>query len=248
MQLQCKQCRARIPAADVNLDKLVARCRACDAVFAFEHELRREPAAELGAMVPDGPFRSRLDVPRVRRRGPVPRPERFRIATTGGLDVSWHWFSPKYLFLALFCVAWDSFLVFWYGTVLFTGGPWIAVVFPVVHVAVGVGLTYSVLAHFLNRTRVSVDGDVLRVRHAPLPWAGARAIPVHDVAQIYCEHRQPSTSRSGRTFAVSAVLRSGDKVTLLKGLEDANDALYLEQAIEDFLRIDDAPVGGELPM
>ena len=35
MRVSCKSCGAAIPAANLNLDRMVAKCGACHAVFAF---------------------------------------------------------------------------------------------------------------------------------------------------------------------------------------------------------------------
>ena len=46
--------------------------------------------------------------------------------------------------------------------------PWITAVFPVIHVAFGVPLTYP-SGHYLNRTVLEVNEGRLTVRHGPLP-------------------------------------------------------------------------------
>jgi hypothetical protein len=33
------------------------------------------------------------------------------------LNITYRWWSGKFLFLLLFCIAWDSFLIFWYSMV-----------------------------------------------------------------------------------------------------------------------------------
>ena len=35
MRVSCKSCGAAVPAANLNLDRMVAKCGACHAVFAF---------------------------------------------------------------------------------------------------------------------------------------------------------------------------------------------------------------------
>jgi hypothetical protein len=84
-------------------------------------------------------------------RPEIPQPESITYEQDGRvLKIRRRWFSLKYVPLAFFCVAWDAFLVFWYAMALGEkGAPWIMVVFPIAHVAVGLGLTYSTLAGFL---------------------------------------------------------------------------------------------------
>ena len=49
------------------------------------------------------------------------------IATSGerliGLTLGWRWFTPLSIFLAIFCVGWDGFLVLWYSVALGEDAP-----------------------------------------------------------------------------------------------------------------------------
>jgi hypothetical protein len=73
-------------------------------------------------------------------------------------------------------------------------------------------------------------------------------MPVEDVAQLFCQE-VPTRNRndSSATFTVVALMKSGETVKLLSGLPSADQALYIEQAIESRLGIADVPVGGEIP-
>lgn len=124
-------------------------------------------------------------------------------------------------------------------------------VFPMAHVAVGVGLTYFVLAGFLNSTVVRVVDGMLSVRHGPLPWRGNLDLSSDEIDQIYCQNKL-STSRNddghtstSMTFEVHAVV-AGQKRKLLGGLREADHALFLEQTLERFLKIRDRAVPGEM--
>lgn len=224
MQIHCRSCGGKIPAEDVNLDRALAKCRGCHAIFDFRDQLEETP----------------------RRRPPVPLPPKFHVEELGReLVISWKWFTPVLWFLAFFCAAWDSFLVFWYLMAFRMEAPWILKVFPVAHLAVGVGLTYATLAGFWNRTVVRISADGVTIRHGPVPWRGNLTLPSTDLEQIYCEEH-PGGGRT-RTYSVNALTREGRKVPLLKDLDEAGQALYLEQAIEAGLGLEDRPVGGELP-
>jgi hypothetical protein len=43
------------------------------------------------------------------------------------------------------------------------------------------------------------------------------------------------------------VLKGGKCVTVLSNLPDEDQARFVEQVVEDYLGIEDRPVGGELP-
>ena len=76
--------------------------------------------------------------------------------------------------------------------------------------AAGVGLTYTVLTGFINRTRVEVNRALLTIRHGPLPWVGNRVLPGRSLAQLYGEE-VISKSRNGTSVSYSlfAVDREG---------------------------------------
>ena len=165
-----------------------------------------------------------------------------------GLCIRYRWFSPRYLFMILFCVVWDGFLVFWYRTALAHPSPGnIALWFPIAHVGAGIGLTYWTLAGFLNHTTVQVSSGQLSVRHGPLPWPGGRTLPAGDIAQVYREEIARSTrSGTSTSYRLSAVTHDERKRKLLT-CSSADVALYVEQEVERCLGIADRRVAGEMP-
>ena len=108
-------------------------------------------------------------------RPKIPIPESVRIEKDGkGAVIIQRWFSWKYIPMVFFCLVWDSFLCFWYTAVLGGNAPWIFIVFPIGHLAVGIGITYSTLAGFLNRTCLELTKDKLSIWFESLPWWGEK--------------------------------------------------------------------------
>lgn len=191
---------------------------------------------------------------------PAPMPERItREVLPSGLRLSYRWLSPAAYFLVFFCVFWNGFLVAWYagatagldwskgfGAAL-AGPQAMMLLFPLIHVAVGVGLTYYTVCCFVNRTVIDVSPREISVRIGPLPWRGNRTVAPTQVAQIYREEVVRHT-KNGQSISyhVSAALKDGKKLKLLSGLSAADQALYLEQEIERHLGIRDQPVAGEM--
>lgn len=221
-------------------------CAACQSGQAVGAQAGKDPASK------DPPQEAGQDPPAgrdaLRERARVPMPRGIEVDDRGSdLRLSRRWFTPMALFLVFFCAAWDAFLVFWYGMALTQKEvPWLMVVFPIGHLAVGVGLSYFTLCLFLNRTVVSIAGGLLTVRHGPLPWPGNRELPVDDLEQLYCEE-VISRGKNGtsRTWKVHALDRRGAQVTLLSGLDDRTQARFIEQTVEEWLEIEDRPVEGE---
>lgn len=228
MQLTCPQCNAAINGADINVQTSVAKCARCHEVFNF--------AAQVGATT--GQYSKPV--------AGLPR----GFAVTQDLSdyvITRKWFSPKYFALLFFCIFWDGFLVFWYAMAAKSGGPVVMFVFPLLHVAVGLGLTYVVLAGFFNQTDIRLNGREIRVRHYPLPWPGNRVIEVGRLAQVFCEEKYSQTRHgSSTTYNVSLVFTDDTRLSMITGLDAMEEALYIEQQIESRLGITDRAVAGEM--
>ncbi len=141
--------------------------------------------------------------------------------------------------------------MFWYTSVSSGGAAAHLYVFPLVHVAVGVGIGYSAVAGLLNRTTITIERDTLTVKHGPLPWLGNREIAKQDLQQLFCRekinHRRGNASHSS-TISYEVHAQLGDsEVKLVSNLTDARQALFIEQLIETTLGVEDVPVAGELP-
>ncbi|MEM9918251.1 MAG: DUF4178 domain-containing protein [Bacteroidota bacterium] len=165
------------------------------------------------------------------------------------LQMSFKWFSPTAIFLAFFCVAWDGFLIFWYAMGSQTDAPWIFFVFPLIHVAVGVGLTYYTLCLFFNKTQVRVNRDQVEVLHAPIPWwRGNKNVASAELEQLYVKEKR-STSKNGSsnyTYKLRAKLVDGKDLALLDiGRGDSEIMQRIETEIESFLGIEDEAIAGE---
>jgi hypothetical protein len=158
------------------------------------------------------------------------------------------WFSFKYIPIAFFAFAWDAFLIFWYSAALAKGAPWIMVVFPIAHVAVGVGLTYYVLAGFVNRTILEVTPENISVHFEPLPWIGEKKLRTVDLKQLYCKEKIVRSKNGASTqYQLCAITAENTQVKLLDGLDNPDTAIFFEQQLECWLKITDRAVSGEIP-
>src|SRR5436309_664330 len=124
MHLSCPDCGADVPAEDINIDTGLARCRACNGVINVKEAVGAERPAPV-------------------KRPRVAQPRAITVEDLGGtgLRLTRSWFTWAVLFMTVFCIIWDSFLIFWYSLALQPGTPWIMAVFPILHVLVGVAIT-----------------------------------------------------------------------------------------------------------
>ena len=237
-ELACTSCGANFRKDDLNFEYGIATCGYCHAVT------KLQPAGQAAAA-----DASERREPRERPR--APKPKGVTVEDTGHtLRITRRWFSPVFVFLLFFCIAWDAFLIFWY-TMALGGGPggafgWLFVIFPIAHVAVGVGLTYFTVAGFLNRSVIEAAHGELTIRHGPVPWPGNHTLPTDELDQLYCEeqkhHGKNGTSTS---YRLSAMLKDGRKLKLLGHLQEPDEALFIEQQIESHLGIPHREIAGE---
>ena len=179
----------------------------------------------------------------------APIPEHIAMGyTPAGLTFTYRWFSIPYIFLAAFALLWDAFLVVWYSIAFSQDAPLIMLIFPLVHVIVGVGVTYAALAGFYNRTVITVGQGKLSIQHGPIPWPGNKTLQASELTQLYSEERVIRVNNGTQMrYQLSAISRENRKIKLLGGLNAPSEVRFLEHKLEEQLGIQDHPVEGEMP-
>ena len=100
-----------------------------------------------------------------------------------------------------------------------------------------------------NRTVVRVNSQWLTVYNGPIPIARARQIASPTMDQLFVARQLISGDRSSRyIYLVNVVTADGEHQQLptgLSGLDNLEEALYIEQEVERYLRIADRPMDWE---
>lgn len=241
-QIRCTTCSSTIPVEDVELATKLARCRTCDSVFEIGTQLRRDDAVRRRELHPPASVRvARGNLEPRRENGEGEQGYRSRIAIPpSDVELEVRWFQPKAIFTMFFAIIWCGFLVVWYSIALQTPSPggfmlW----FPLLHVAVGVGLAYWSLAMLLNRTRIALGGGRLRTTHGPILWRGGSDLDVGSIRGFYAESRSTRGKR-GRvtvTWSVCADVENNPRQALLKGLTSEDEARFLSRALSEQLGV-----------
>lgn len=237
--LECRACGATMTGASFDRRLGVVVCDHCGAIFDLT---RRADRDHLDGQ-PSPATKDEVD------RAPVPLPDRFRVSRRGSssLVVQWRWFRPSLLFLLFFAIIWNAAIAMMFiGTSADADDSLFTRLFPLPHAFAGLGITYYALAGILNQTKITCTKGLLKVRHGPLPWFPQPTIPVRTLEQLYVV-RKVSHSKSAISvlWDVLAVTRDHRGLVIVKGLETLQQALWLEQEIEDLLDIRDRPVAGE---
>ena len=159
------------------------------------------------------------------------------------LDIAWRAVRSKW-FMTIFAVLWDLFLIPFILSAI--GGNTEVALFISLHFAVAVGITFYVLALWINSTKIRVDKSGIQVLHTPIPvpFTPRHFIPADEISQFYVEEYVPSRTngRPDITFALRCKTKNAKDIRLVPGFTDPSGALYLEQEIEKFLKITDKPV------
>ncbi len=237
---------------------MIARCKSCSVEFDVELKPRNDPfvlpsdhpdplqaaGATGSAPTPFGVSDPAGDARKVAQAVELPRG--FKLDTAGDrLHITWRWWSPAHLFILFFAALWDTFMVVWYSIAIL-GEQWQMAAFGTLHAAVGVGLAYYAITGLVNHTTVTLTASKVAVKHGPLPWPGSRALDRTEVEQLYVSRQE--TTNKGQvtvTFNLQVVLRGGEEITIVKGLDSADQARFLESRIEIALGIEDRSVSGE---
>jgi len=158
------------------------------------------------------------------------------------------WFTPVAYFLAFFSTIWCGFLVVWYSMALAGGASLPFLLFPLLHVAVGIGLAYYTLCLFRNKTYIDIDPDYLMVTHKPIPWwKGNKDLRTSQISQLYVKEKSSRTKNGTKiTYELRAKMKDR-KDELLFNLEslESHQLLDIEKKLETFMGITDEPVKGE---
>jgi len=233
-QVHCLNCGTLVPASDINIKTMTGKCAACDHIFNINSPSTNNdnspPPRPKNISIESG---SRDDFPGTQQdSNPF-----FKHGES--LYLKFRWFTPMLFGLVFFCIAWDAFLVFWYSTALTQADtPWIMIVFPIGHLAVGVGLTYSTIAGLLNTTHVYADQHVVSVKHGPVPWRGNKEIPAKDIRKLTIEHSLTAhrNNSSQSSFKIMADV-NGAETQLLARLEHSQ-ARYIAYQLAKQIKVD----------
>ena len=146
------------------------------------------------------------------------------------------WLTWKVVPLAFFAVFWDGFLVFWYVQAFSKPNPQLmSVLFPLGHVAVGLGLTYYVIASLVNRTDILITRFAVRVATGPAPWIGNKEVKAGDITDVLVRER--SANRGSRTYSVMYADPSRKERKLVASLSESDQAEFVAQMIRTTLGI-----------
>jgi hypothetical protein len=161
------------------------------------------------------------------------------LTSADGLVIRRRWLSARVAGLILVAVFWNAFLIFWYTVAFRSGRPVTTGIFwfPLLHVAVGLGLIYGIVASFKNVTDITVSSTQVRVASGPVPVPGNREVPVDSITAIRL--REIVGSKGSRSYRVVYVDRAMRQKTLL-ALPSRDQAEYITATVRATLGLPEA--------
>lgn len=249
-QLSCITCGRLIPAEDVNLNNMVAKCRNCNAVFSFAPQNAPAESTDIKSMFEAmmkaaNPPDSILQRPSDGRRLEMPK----GVITErdfGELRFIIPWRNTRrWGFFLLFTIVWNAILLP-FIVMGIASGEWRILLFASLHILVGVSFLMYTLGLMFNKTSIIVTSQGVDIKNGPIPipFNPNRFMAVRDIEQLFVEEYVPSKTngRPDYTYAVTALTTSAERQRLVGGFSQPGHALYLEQEMETFLNIKDKPV------
>ncbi|MCE8426296.1 MAG: hypothetical protein J5U17_11035 [Candidatus Methanoperedens sp.] len=227
MEIYCKICKSKIPASNIDSNRLIAKCDRCNSVIEFKDEVSKT-----------------LKIPKI---GEIKLPKKITIDTDKfGLNITIRWFRYLYLFLAFFVVFLDVFIIrdVMRNREYFMSGNYNTAL----SVLIGIFLTYLLLIGLINKTYIMVNPQSLIIKQGPIPGWGNKNLNTGELKQFYSK-KEESHYEDGTTsysYELHAITRSGKDIKLLSSLENTEQLLFIEQEIEKFLGIKDENVEGEI--
>lgn len=227
MQLNCQNCSKPILSKDISIQFAIAKCGSCNFVFNVAKQLNiNSPTKPENISLPKN-VKCYID-------------QNFRV-------IEIKWFSLTTIPLVFFCIFWDGFLVSWYLKAFsFKNPPIMPIIFPLLHLAVGIGMTYTAAASLLNKTWIKMGIGRFIVRHGPIPFLRNFELTNSEIKQLFVKHRLRRLRGSVESlYTLMLRPRNGKDIKVTKDFLSAVDAVAFERVIEKTLGIRDEPVPGE---
>jgi len=225
MQIKCKRCNSAISADNINLEKSIAKCGACDSVFDFSPQVEQQETGKRTFSEP---------------------PEGVEVSSTKeGIVFERRWINHSVWFPVLFCIGLNAFM--WVRlTMAIVHQDYTMAAFGGLQAVICLVASYFIVGLFINKTWTSITATRLGIQHGPMPWLGNREIPSHEIAQVFVQQREISTKHgTSLRYDVLYLDTQGKEGKLMSRLLNPDHALYLEQEIESILGIQDRAVPGD---
>ncbi|MBN1498566.1 MAG: hypothetical protein JW982_00285 [Spirochaetes bacterium] len=228
-KITCPNCNTGITLDNYSKEEKMFKCPNCSSIFAAGSTLQRNTGTSFAP------------------RSEIAMPGKISISHSEGYYIiTRKWFGLKFIVLLFFTLFWDGFMIVWHFISISTG-QYVMSAFGLIHTAAGLFITYLTVTGLINKTDIKIGRGKIIIRHRPLWWPGSREYSAAMFDQFFSTEKI-SHSKNGTTYTYELKGRTydGSVIKIVGGLENSNQALFLEQKMENFLGITDSPVSGEI--
>ncbi len=221
-KLICPNCSTRTKSANINLDKMIAKCDTCNFIFSFDKLADTLKSSTKSNPKPIVGNQKEIDI----------------FEYEGELSISYinyldYW--TLIIFCLGFCMLFPSFLV------ISDGGT-----APIL-LSLGIPLflygLYRTILYKENKIYIDIDNIYLTIHPAHKYIERKKTYLNTDIKQVYTKVH-PGTN-SYEIFFIYDGLKGEEHIKLRGYFRSRSSALYIEQELESFLGIKDEPVADE---
>jgi len=217
MQVNCPNCGEKVPAENINIQKMTAVCPACDTVFSFD--LPEDKAKRRKVKLP-----ANLSLRDDHEALQIAFRTNFRL-------------EQNQSFLTSAVGAFSMTLV----SVVMLGLPRMPFVLPLVFMLIAVALFYGLALIVVNQTHIQMDEDTIKVTRKPIPnpFNHGYEVPLAGVEAIKYEETALSKKEAYDTprYQVWAETVDGGRRTIVNDVTE-DYAVFIAQHLQERLQMD----------
>ncbi|WP_432797879.1 hypothetical protein [Poriferisphaera sp. WC338] len=220
MIIHCDNCNQIIPADNINLDNLIAKCDACNSITSFADNIKPNSLAESQPQASQ-PSCIKID------------------QSSHNFRMSKRWFNSGYVFLLIFSLFFGGIpLLILIQNILEATQDGSAknievkgILFLIPFFLIGACTFYSGITGIINRTTFTLSPEQLRVQHGPLPWWGNINLDPAQIKQFHVKKSSVTVNDQPR-YNVLAEMLDGKEHMIAPRVEEKGYAYFIEQTLE----------------
>ena len=93
---------------------------------------------------------------------------------------------------------------------------------------------YMIMIFLLNKTRIDISKDEIRVRHKPLWWPGKKRFKTGQISKLYCSV-DGRKGKPGYMYKVMMISQNGKKVKILPMIYSLVQAKFIVTTMQEYL-------------
>lgn len=141
-------------------------------------------------------------------------------------------FQPQAFFFLIFSIFWIGFLIKWYSNAFSFDAPLEFKLFPLIHVTVGLYISYTTVTMFINRIKIIVTPYAIEIKDLPLPLGNTKSVELVDVANFY-PYENSSIFNKKNTFSVYIKKNNEKDKKIIRGLYTYQESKFIASKLNE---------------